>query len=99
MPTFDTTQTFRNELSKLTREQRQEFKEAVAKLVEDLAAVEADPSASIRAGLRVKPYRSERGVLEMSWSGNGRALFEYGDKQVEGKTHVIWLRVGTHDIF
>ncbi len=35
----------------------------------------------------------------MSWANDGRALFTYGSSPHQGDTHIIWLRVGTHDIF
>jgi len=38
-------------------------------------------------------------VFEMTWADDGRATFQYSDAVVEGETHVIWRRVGTHDIF
>jgi hypothetical protein len=36
---------------------------------------------------------------EMSWSGDGRAIFRYGSERKAGETHVVWLRVGGHEIF
>lgn len=38
------------------------------------------------------------GVFEMTWAPNGRATFQYGPMRGQGP-HVIWRRVGTHDIF
>lgn len=35
----------------------------------------------------------------MTWGSDGRALFRYGDAKRPGERHVIWHRVGTHDIF
>jgi hypothetical protein len=34
----------------------------------------------------------------MSYSGDGRATFRYGAGRREGEMHVIWLRVGGHEI-
>ena len=43
--------------------------------------------------------RGAHGVFELTWEGeDGRATFEYGEEQVEGETHVIWRRVGRHEI-
>lgn len=100
MPTFDVTDTFQRDLDDLTALQLDQFSDAVAKFVDDLLAIETDPRNSIRAGLRVKPYRgSSQGVMEMTWANDGRALFLYGDAVIAGKRHVRWLRIGTHDIF
>jgi len=38
-------------------------------------------------------------VFEMSWAAGGRATFELGREIRAGETHVIWRRIGTHDIF
>jgi len=38
----------------------------------------------------------------MTWSfagPDGRATFEYGDSILPDEPHIIWRRVGTHDIF
>jgi hypothetical protein len=35
----------------------------------------------------------------MTWADDGRATFQFGDSVVEGEPHVIWRRVGTHNIF
>jgi len=52
-----------------------------------------------RSGLRVKRVQATAGVWEMTWAPNGRATFEYGNERRAGEPHVIWRRVGTHDIF
>jgi hypothetical protein len=50
-----------------------------------------------RPGLRVKGVQGAPGVFEMTWAPNGRATFEYGVSKGSG-AHVIWRRIGTHDI-
>jgi hypothetical protein len=39
------------------------------------------------------------GVWEISWAADGRATFNYGDEVIPGERHIIWRRIGTHDIF
>jgi len=56
-------------------------------------------AGKFRAGLRVKGVHGAQGVFEMTWAPDGRATFEYGKEQIPGKPHVIWRRVGTHDVF
>ena len=34
----------------------------------------------------------------MTWADDGRATFEYGEEVRAGHPHIIWRRVGTHDI-
>ncbi len=94
MPTFDQTARFRRDLANLTKDQRYRFKLAVGYLVEDLTA-----GRWPRGVLRVKGVAGAPHVLEMTWAPNGRATFEYGHEVRPGEPHVIWRRVGTHDIF
>jgi hypothetical protein len=67
----------------------------VRRFAEDL-----DNGGNFRASLRVKPVKGHAGLWEMTWEGNdGRATFAYGAEKVSGKRHVIWERVGGHEIF
>ncbi|MEN6627707.1 MAG: hypothetical protein ABFD69_15890 [Candidatus Sumerlaeia bacterium] len=93
MPTFFAVKRFKRQYEKLTAEQKILFMQAVALLVE-----------SIRRGryhksLRIKRFHGQEGVWEITWAPNGRALFKYGKEVKPGEAHVIWLNVGTHDIF
>lgn len=99
MPTYDTTARFLRDLQSLTTAQRQALAEAIRKFVEDLQAIEAESGVGFRKGLRVKRVVGTRGVWEMTWDGDGRCTFEYGDEVVPGLRHVIWRRVGTHAVF
>jgi len=49
--------------------------------------------------IRVKGVKGASGVFEMSWASDGRATFQYGSELIKGQTHIIWRRIGTHDIF
>ena len=39
------------------------------------------------------------GIFELTWAPNGRATFQFGEPVREGEVHVIWRRVGGHEIF
>jgi hypothetical protein len=94
MPTFETTKRFEKDFAKLTTDQRDRFERVVKdRYVPDLAG------GSFRAGLRVKAIQGAEGIFEMTWAPDGRATFEYGEEQMAGEPHVIWRRVGTHDVF
>lgn len=42
----------------------------------------------------------QAGIWEITWEGpDARATFEYGTAVIEGKRHVIWRRIGSHEIF
>ena len=94
MPTYALTDRFQRDLRSLTSDERTAFRAAVQKFVQDLRN-----GGRFRAGLRVKGIQGADGIFEMTWASNGRATFEYGEEQIEGETHVVWRRVGTHDIF
>lgn len=94
MPTWGKTDRFKADWAALTPAQRAKFKVAVSKLVEDLRR-----GGQIRSGLRVKGVQSAAGVHEITWDGDGRATFEYGEPVVENEAHIIWRRVGSHSIF
>jgi len=53
---------------------------------------------AVGKGLRVKGVQGSRGVYEMTWAPNGRATFSYGTSIQGGEPHVIWRRVGKHEI-
>jgi hypothetical protein len=93
LPTYSTTAQFRRDFAALSPEQKAAFKRAVAKFVADL------PSRRFRSGLRVKGIQGAEGIFEMTWAGDGRATFEYGNEIRPGEAHVIWRRCGTHDVF
>ena len=94
MPTRDVAGDFWNDYDRLTEAQRLRFLRVLQRFVEDV------DSGHFRASLRVKPVRGRSGIWEMTWEGNdGRATFMYGPEKLPGKRHVIWLRIGGHEIF
>ncbi len=94
MPTFDALVRFLREYDKLTDAERDAFAVARRKFVADLRA-----GKGFRAGLRVKRVQGAEDTFEMTWAPDGRAFFRYGDEIRSGDPHIIWLRIGTHDIF
>ena len=94
MPTFAWTARFGADFRRLTSAEQAAFLAGVVQFVFDLRA-----GGEFRAGLRVKGVQGARGVFEMTWAANGRATFQYGPELTPGQAHVIWRRVGTHDVF
>ncbi|THA28428.1 hypothetical protein E6R18_28130 [Streptomyces sp. A1277] len=98
MPTYETMTRFDNDLRRLTPEQRRRFRRAVSAFVHDLR----DADGRFRAGLRVKQVSGFPGIYELTWSAGtgpaGRATWQYGTSCRPGTPHVIWRRIGTHDI-
>lgn len=94
MPTFQVTTRFERDWKQLTPEMKARFQHAVTgQFVPDLVR------GVFRAGLRVKGVQAASGVFEMTWAPDGRATFSYGRQQKAGEPHVIWRRIGTHEIF
>ncbi len=95
MPTFQATPRFERDWKQLTPDLRARFQRVVTEqFVSDLT------KGTFRAGLRVKGVQAASGVFEMTWAPDGRATFSYGLQQHRpGEPHVIWRRIGTHQIF
>ena len=93
MPTYERLPRFDRDYDSLSEDERAAFKLAIRKFVEDLERGEG-----FRKGLRVKGVRGAEGLYEMTWAPNGRATFSYGESLRNDEPHIIWRRVGGHDI-
>ena len=94
MPTHEETDVFRRDFNSLGVDDMRAFRAAVKDFFADLR------SRHFRQGLRVKGINGAPGIFEMSWArGDGRATFQYGHAVKPGETHIIWRRVGRHEIF
>lgn len=92
MPTFEALKGFARGYDRLTRQQKMQWQRAVRRLVSGLKSGRLDPA------LRVKRVQGHPGVWEISWAPDGRATFHYGDEVRPGDPHVVWRRIGTHDV-
>jgi len=92
VPTYARTDSSMRDYSSLTQDQRAAFRQAVGRFIRDL------PTGRFRKGLRVKGVKGAKGIYEMTWANDGRATFQHGPPEIESETHVIWRRIGTHDI-
>ena len=93
MPTYQRLPRFNKDFARLSAEEQEWFAEAVAKFVGDLRG------GRFWAGLRVRGIEGAPGIFEMTWAPDGRATFEYGDEITSGEPHIIWRRIGGHNIF
>jgi hypothetical protein len=94
MPTREVLASFWRDWDRLTRGQQRAFREAVGRFVADLRT-----GQGFRPGLRVKRVQGHAGIWEMTWAPDGRATFQYGEEVVPGQPHIVWRRIGTHDVF
>jgi len=93
MPTREALPQFWRDWTRLSTLQHEAFLVAVEKFVDDLRA-----RRGFRSGLRVKGVRGTPGVYELTWAPDGRATFSYGRSVVGDEPHIIWRRIGTHEI-
>lgn len=96
MPTHERTQRFVRDFERLNEDEAELFLSVV--LDEFVPALVAGPPYP--GGLRIKGVQATDGVWEMTWEyHNGRATFAFGQQIHAGEVHIIWRRVGGHDIF
>jgi hypothetical protein len=93
VPTFEPLPRFLRDYSRLTEGQKQAWVRMRRRFVAGLQVGRLDPA------LRVKRVQGHPGVWEISWAPDGRATFHYGDEVRPGEPHVVWRRIGTHDVF
>ncbi|GAA2224612.1 hypothetical protein GCM10010232_06960 [Streptomyces amakusaensis] len=100
MPTFATTAHFKRDFKRLSPEEKKRFEYVIQnRFVPDVAR------GQFRPGLRVKPVQGvhvpegESPIMEMTWAPDGRATWQFGTAVREGEPHVVWRRVGGHEIF
>lgn len=92
MPTYEWSARFRRDYARLTAEERAAFHRAVDALVVDLG------DRRFRKSLRI--HRLPPSPLwSMSWAPNGRATFRLGVNPTTRQPHVVWWRVGGHEIY
>ena len=94
MPTFQATPRFERDWKQFTPDLRARLQRVVTEqFVPDLAKEHSAP------GFGSRVFQAAPGVFEMTWAPDGRATFSYGQQQRTGEPHVIWRRIGTHQIF
>jgi len=93
MPTYLRLPRFNRDWDRLRRQEQARFRAALALFVADLAA-----GSGFRPGLRVKKMAGHD-IWEMTWARDGRATFCHGQPVKDGEVHIIWRRVGSHQIF
>jgi hypothetical protein len=93
VPTHEEAEAFRRQFDALSPEQKAAFRRAIGKFVEDLRR-----DGDFRPGLRVRAVQALPGCFELTWAGDGRAIWAYGPEVRDGERHVRWIAVGTHTI-
>lgn len=94
-PTFEWTPRFDKDWADMSPDDHDRFKQKVTELLVPALAA----STPMPDGLRIKDVQRADGVFELTWAGNGRATFEYGEELIPGQSHIVWRRIGGHEIF
>lgn len=102
MPTYGTEHRWRDDVSRLTEQQLEQFLSKRDEFVDFLLEWEARRQAGTPrfSGLfGVKRMVGQSDIMEFAWAADGRCTWRYGLPILEGKVHIIWRRIGTHDIY
>ena len=97
---FELTQSFRNDVERLSREEKAVVRQRLPDFVAACERYAADPSAKWPASLRVRDVEGAPGILEVTFGFSGpdiRATFEW--TAIGGGLAVRWRRIGGHRIF
>ena len=98
MPTHEETDDFWHEFDRLSPQEQRQFLATVGDFVQLLKAGVLPAQMPARFGLRRFQSRSGE-IWEFRWGNDRRALFRYGTSPHPGDVHMIWLSVGTHNIY
>jgi hypothetical protein len=94
VPTYEETKRFNNEYNRLRTDKRALFNQACKEWVTALKTHQPPP-----ARLGIRRFLSIEGMYEFHFAPDGRTLFRYGPEQKPGEVHIIWERIGGHDIY
>lgn len=104
MPTFGRRLRFENDYRRLRPAERllflatrDEFRDALLRWEAQGCRPNVPPCPD---HLQVQDVKGHAGIWEITWEKhNGRATWEFGDQIFPGLVHIIWRRVGGHDIY
>jgi hypothetical protein len=102
LPTLEAEPRFLSEYDRLLPAQQVQFRRAVRAFVRALRAWEDGGCRGIPRfpeSLGVKSMQGHRNIMEFAWAPDGRCTRRYGPARRTGRAHVIWRRIGTHDIY
>ena len=102
MPTYEASARFQRDYQRLSPAQQQQFLAAL----QDFIATLREWEQTRRTGaprfpptLGIKRMVGHQGVMEFAWAADGRCTWEYGDEVLPEHFHIVWRRIGSHDIY
>lgn len=99
---FDREHYFENEWERVRKspERRQLFLDACEEFRQAIRRLESGEVRGLPpfpAHLRV--HHIANGIWSMTWAGDGRATWRYGDSEWVGEVLIWWRRIGGHEIY
>jgi len=104
MPTYGRRSRFESEYLRLKEPERKLFLAARNEFIKALLRWEAQgcrPSPpTFPDALQVQDVKGHTGIWELTWEKkNGHCTWEFGNQVLPGKAHIVWRRIGGHEIF
>lgn len=104
MPTYGRYRRFVNEYLRLAPWQRKLFLGARTEFKDALLRWEAQGCRQFPPpfpdALQVQDVNGHPGIWGLTWEKkDGRCTWEFGDQVKPGMAHVVWRRIGGHEIF
>ncbi|HEY7347612.1 MAG TPA: hypothetical protein VH599_04780 [Ktedonobacterales bacterium] len=98
MPTFEVEERFRQAYQRLHVQKKAAFLKARDDLVAWLVAKKKQPDLVPPAPLRLH-FIESKDAWSITFGGDQRALWRYGEEVLPGEVHIIWERIDGHDIY
>lgn len=102
MPHFSEEYHFKNDCRRLKRTEMEQFREALRAFIQTLSQWESSGGPwppPFPAALRIKDVDGHKSIWELTWAFDGRCTWRFGAQKEPGKTHIVWRRIGGHEIF
>jgi hypothetical protein len=98
VPTYDAVAAFLRDWQRMDGESRARFMSVVMEFVKALRVRPPVFPPRLRVH-KVGDDPTLGPIWSLSWGYDSRALFVYGAEVRPGDPHVIWIAIGTHDVY
>lgn len=102
MPTFFVEARFWNDYNRMSGHDQALFKQARDEFIRVLREWQNAGRPGVPRfpkSLGIRPMVHRRGVMELAWAPDGRCTWQYSTPQRPGRLHIIWRRIGSHEIY
>lgn len=102
MPTREAEPRFMSDFRRLSADQRAQFRAARLAFIAALTAWEESGFTgrpSFPKSLGIRHMQGSPNILELRWGLDGRCTWMFGTPKRPGRAHVVWRRIGSHEIY